>query len=103
MLRFRRAVRRCSMESCQIEALHLMTPNLYVGRAAVAGTKLPRMPLRPRHPAELPLPDLERALDQQGECRRGYGSREQGHIVVQREPRGDALAVAARADERGDG
>src|SRR5258706_8390198 len=102
MFRFCRAVRRCSMESCQIEALHLMTPNLYVGRAAVAGRKLPRMPLRPRHPAELPLAELERTLDQQGEHGGGYGSREQGHVVVQREPRGDALAIAARADERRD-
>src|SRR5438477_7804418 len=62
-----------------------------------------RTPLRPRHPAELPFAELEYSLDQQGERRSGYGSREQGHVVVEREPRGDALAVAARAYERGDG
>ena len=67
------------------------------------GRKLLRTPLNPRHPAELPLADLERALDQEGERRRGYGSGEQGHVVVQSKPRGDALAVATCADERGDG
>src|SRR5258707_5784503 len=99
MFRFCRAVRRCSMESCQIEALHLMTPNLYVGRAAVAGRKLPRMPLRPRHPAELPLAELEHTLDQQGEHRGGYGSREPGHAVVQPQARGDWAARAGPPHE----
>src|SRR5712692_2879404 len=67
------------------------------------GRNLLRTRLRPRHPAELPLAELEHALDQQGECRRWYGSREQGHVVVQRKTRSDALAVAARADEGRDG
>src|SRR5216684_3761280 len=45
-------------------------------------TPLLRTSLRPPHPAELQFAELERALDQQGERCRGYGSREQRDVVV---------------------
>src|SRR5437868_15182662 len=49
------------------------------------------------------LRELEAALHDERE--RGGGNRagQQRHVVVQGEPRSDALAVAARADEGGDG
>src|SRR5258708_4929018 len=59
--------------------------------------------VNPCQPAEAPFDELERALHE--ERQRGGGDRagKQRHVVVQREPRGNALAVAARADERGAG
>src|SRR5260221_703420 len=49
------------------------------------------------------LPELERALHDQSQRRGGDRPGEQRHVVVQRESRGDALAIAARADEGRDG
>src|SRR5579859_8036423 len=56
-----------------------------------------------RHPPEAPLPQLEHSLDDQRQRRRGDRPREERRGVVEREARCDALAVAARADEGGDG
>src|SRR5205807_8520413 len=57
-------------------------------------------PSRGHEPA---LADAEPAFDEQRERRGGDRTREQHGVVVQREPGDDALAVAAGADERGDG
>src|SRR5437762_1187143 len=59
--------------------------------------------VNPSHPAKAPLGELKGALHDERE--RGGGDRagEQRHVVVQRESRGDALAVAARSDEGGNG
>src|SRR5439155_15862051 len=59
--------------------------------------------VNPSHPAKAPLGKLKGALHDERE--RGGGDRagEQRHVVVQRESRGDALAVAARSDEGGNG
>src|SRR5205814_5149043 len=59
--------------------------------------------VNPSHPGEAPLGELERGLHDEGECRGGDRAGEQRHVVVQRESCGDALAVAAGADERSNG
>src|SRR3954469_9112629 len=58
---------------------------------------------RPRHPPEAALAELEGALHEEREHRGRDRAGEQRHVVVQRQPACDALAVAARADERRDG
>src|SRR6185295_19021703 len=57
--------------------------------------------VNPGEPAEAALGELEGALHEERERRGGNRAREQRHVVVQGKPRGDALAVAARADESG--
>src|SRR5579859_2087003 len=59
--------------------------------------------VNPGQPAEAPLDEFEGALHQERERRGRNRACEQRHVVIQREAGGDALAVAARADERGDG
>src|SRR4051812_45175898 len=59
--------------------------------------------VNPGEPAEAPLDQLERALHEKGKRGGRDCAGEKRHVVVQRESRGDALAVAAGADEGRDG
>src|SRR5919197_920166 len=58
---------------------------------------------RASHRSETSLVNFKRALNDQRQGGRRNCAGEQRHVVVEREPGCDALAVAARADERGDG
>src|SRR3954465_8770744 len=58
---------------------------------------------RPRHPPEAALAELEGALHEERDPRGRDRAGEQRHVVVQRQPARNALAIAAGTDERRDG
>src|SRR5919197_893555 len=94
------AVSRCTPISCGMGAL------LNAGEAREAKSYDKRQSARaasPSHRSETSLGNFKRALNDQRQGGRRNCAGEQRHIVVEREPGSDALAVAARADERGDG